>query len=434
MRSGIGWDDAVSPEHNEAWRSFITNLQCLRDLEVGRYVPATESKEGELHTFVDASEKIYAAAVYFVSTDSANNKVARLVAGKARVAPLKPISIPRLELQAAVLGSRLADSVKRESDYIIKNNYFWSDSKTVLAWIKSDPRSYKSFVAHRLAEIENLTSPINWRWVPSAENVADDATKGIPASFNAEHRWFRGPAFLVRDPETWPKEKPVSAPLPPSGEERVVKQVLVARKQDSYLPEVARFSSYNKLLRATATVLLAAEAFKAKILNQKMIIKVRNDHLKLAEILLTRRSQRSSFNEEMKRIEAGRPAQKGSTIRKLAVEMKNGIIYLNSRFKEERNRLPVLHAKESLTKLIIHHMHATMNHGNHHIVMNELQQRYHIVGLRGALRYISSKCQWCRAYKGVPSKIPLGDLPQERVTSNQPPFTAAAVDYLAPCI
>lgn len=431
-RSGIGWDDAVSPEHNEAWRSFISNLQCLKNLEVDRYVPATTSKEGELHTFVDASEKIYAAAVYFVSTNATNNRVARLVTGKARVAPLKPISIPRLELQAAVLGSRLADSVKRESDYTIKNCYYWSDSKTVLAWIKSDPRSYKSFVAHRLAEIENLSSPVDWRWVPSAENVADDATKGVPTEFGADHRWFCGAKFIVCDPETWPKEKPVAAPLPPSGEERVVKQVLVAHRQDSFLPDVARFSNYNKLLRATATVLLAAEVFKAKILKQKANTDVRNDQMKLAELLLARRSQHISFNEEIKRLEAGRPMQKNSTIRKIAVELKNGILYLDSRLKDERKRLPVLHAKEELTKKIIHHMHATLNHGNHHTVMNELQQKFHIVGLRGALRFIANKCQWCRTYRGTPHKVPIGDLPIERLTSNQPPFTAAAVDYFGP--
>ncbi|XP_041983271.1 uncharacterized protein LOC121736254 [Aricia agestis] len=432
-RSGVGWDDPITKEHHITWMSFINNLNLLRTFEIERYVPAPPSGEGELHIFCDASEKVYSAAVYFVSMNN-NTKTARLVTGKAKVAPLKPISIPRLELQAAVLGSRLAESVKRESDYKITKSYYWSDSKTVLAWIRSDPRTFKSFVAHRLAEIESTTTPADWRWVPSADNVADDATKGIPVNFSSTHRWFTGPSFILDDPATWPCEKRTAVPLPPSGEERIIKQVHVCvdHVNNDYLPKVERFSKYKRLVRAAATVLLSAEAFKAKLLKRKVNTEISPDHIRLAELLLIKRSQNISFADDIKTIEAGQRPPKRSPFHKLAVKLdRSGILYLDSRVKEEYN-LPVLHAKEEFTRLLVHHTHAVFNHGNHQTVMNELRQRYHIIGLRSILRYICNKCQWCRTYRGTPSKIPLGDLPPERLAHNQPPFTALAVDYFGP--
>lgn len=433
-RSGIGWDDPITKEHHVTWLSFIKNVELLKDLEIDRYVPAPPSGEGNLHIFCDASEKVYSAAVYFVSSGTDGNKTSRLIAGKAKVAPLKPISIPRLELQAAVLGCRLAESVKRESDYKIIKSHYWSDSKTVLAWIKSDPRTFKSFVAHRLAEIESTTTPANWRWVPSAENVADDATKGIPANFNSKHRWFTGPSFIRDDPATWPQEKQAAAPSPPSGEERVLKQVhvTVRRNVSDYLPEVERFSKYTRLVRVAATVLLAAEVFKAKLLKRNTSKELAPNHIKLAELLLAKRSQHNSFAEDIKTIEAGRRPPKKSPFHKLSVKIdRNGVLCLDSRTKEECH-LPVLHAKEGFTQLLVHYTHAAFNHGNHQTVMNELRQRYHIIGLRNVIRYICNKCQWCRTYRGTPSKIPLGDLPPERLAQSQPPFTATAVDYFGP--
>ncbi|GBP53425.1 hypothetical protein EVAR_17500_1 [Eumeta japonica] len=110
--------------------------------------------EGELHVFVDASEKSYAAAVYWRIKLSEHESAVSLIAGKARVAPLKVISIPRLELQAALLGARLASSILTEIELNVTRKIFWTDSRTVLSWIRSDPRSFKPFVAHRLAELE----------------------------------------------------------------------------------------------------------------------------------------------------------------------------------------------------------------------------------------------------------------------------------------
>lgn len=440
-RTGISWDTQITPTCRDAWNIFIHSLQRLRNLEIPRHIPAADRK-GSLHVFCDASEKIYATAVYFVARDASGMTRSNLVAAKARAAPLKTISIPRLELQGCVSGTRLAKSVIEETDYTIENRYFWTDSKTVLAWIQSDPRTFKSFVAHRLAEIEDSTTPADWRWVPSALNIADYATKCIPDEFNGNHQWFRGPDFITQSQKDWPVDK-TNTPSPPTGEERNKVITLTVNssfrsndnvnKKFDFLPIVERFSSFVRLTRSAACVIRAAEAFKARLLSRRPEIEMNNEHLKIAELLLIKRSQHVSFNEEVKLVRSSQPIPRKSPLSKVAVKMnKADIMVLDSRVDRGTSDIPVLHAKEDFVKLLIQHFHEKFNHGNHATVINELKQRYYIIGMRGAIRYICTKCQWCRTYKGATLKAPVGDLPAERLQAYQPAFTATAIDLYGP--
>jgi len=119
------------------------------------------------------------------------------VSARTKCAPMRTMTIPRLELQAAVLGTRLMNTVKEEHSVVITDLVLWTDSKTVLRWIGSTHRRYKQFVGNRVAEILESSKVSQWRWVPTADNAADDATrsqKGVDLS--QESRWLRGPAFL----------------------------------------------------------------------------------------------------------------------------------------------------------------------------------------------------------------------------------------------
>lgn len=126
----------------------------------------------QLHVFVDASDTAYAAVAYFRASCDSSAQCA-LASARTRVGPIKPISIPRMELEAAVLGTRLARAIVKEHSVDIVQQYFWTDSRVVLCWIKSD----QSFVAVRVGEILEKTDEKEWRWISSRENVADEATK-----------------------------------------------------------------------------------------------------------------------------------------------------------------------------------------------------------------------------------------------------------------
>lgn len=134
-------------------------------------------KSIQLHVFVDASLEAYATVGYFRIEDD-NGANSCIIGAKSRVAPIKPVSVPRLELQGGVLGIRFAESILcSHFDLRIDKTIIWCDSKTVLFWLSSEPRRYSQFVAFRIGEI--LDSKINaqWRWIPSEFNVADEATR-----------------------------------------------------------------------------------------------------------------------------------------------------------------------------------------------------------------------------------------------------------------
>lgn len=98
---------------------------------------------------------------------------------------MKGTSIPRLELQAAVLGARLAEAVQDSLEIEIKERTFWSDSQSVLHWIKSDSKKYKQFVANRISEIHDLTKPEEWKWISTDSNPADLATRFCKKQFGS---------------------------------------------------------------------------------------------------------------------------------------------------------------------------------------------------------------------------------------------------------
>ena len=131
---------------------------------------------------------------------------ARFIAAKSRVAPLKELTVPRLELQAAVLASRLSKTILEESRFKFQGVRFLTDRRVLLAWIEGESRSYKPFVSSRVAEVQTISTPSDWSHCPSNLNVADDVAKCItPSEMNG--RWLSGPECLQLEEELWPKEK-----------------------------------------------------------------------------------------------------------------------------------------------------------------------------------------------------------------------------------
>ena len=119
------------------------------------------------------------------------------VIGKSRLAPIKLVTIPRLELCGAVLASRLHELVSKELQFKIDRMYFWTDSMTVLRYLRNTKSRFKTFVANRIAVIQDLTNVDDWRHIPGELNPADLASRGFMPSEPEKLRvWHEGPAFL----------------------------------------------------------------------------------------------------------------------------------------------------------------------------------------------------------------------------------------------
>ncbi|XP_072390901.1 uncharacterized protein [Diabrotica undecimpunctata] len=172
----LSWDQEVPLDIRNKWISIGTDLKELNSLQIPRHVVCMDRVHVEIHGFADASQSAYGACMYVRSTDSNNTIQTSLLTSKTRVAPLKTISIPRLELCAALLLAELFQKVVKSLTISIDDYYLWSDSTVTLAWIKTSPHMLQVFVGNRIDQIQSLTNVDKWRYVPTATNAADILT------------------------------------------------------------------------------------------------------------------------------------------------------------------------------------------------------------------------------------------------------------------
>ena len=186
------------------WISLFQEMKELDTVSFERCLTVSNAVEPPmLCVFADASQDAFWACVYVRQRKDDETYGVKFIAAKPRIAPLKQLTIPRLELQGAVLASRLAKSIQEESRIPFKDVQFFTDSTITLAWIQSSSRSFKPFVSPRIGEIQSNTNPSQWKHIPSGDNVADDLSRGIPVS-ELQGRWMNGPEFLYLPESLWP--------------------------------------------------------------------------------------------------------------------------------------------------------------------------------------------------------------------------------------
>ena len=207
-----GWDEDIPPDLIDQHARWRDQLHLLSQKQLPRCYYRTDSPPltKELHGFSDASLKAYGAVIYIRSTYLDHPPMLSLVISKTRVAKLKP---SRQELCGAVLLTELLTEVKAILDIPDANVYAWTDSSIVLSWLDGHPRDYKVFVSNRVSFILQATSPQTWRHVPTAQNPADCASRGLmPKELLAHSLWWDGPEWLLEDPPWQPPRKPLLAP------------------------------------------------------------------------------------------------------------------------------------------------------------------------------------------------------------------------------
>ncbi|XP_055640368.1 uncharacterized protein LOC129777849 isoform X1 [Toxorhynchites rutilus septentrionalis] len=270
-RSNIEWDQLIPAKLHEKWSQWTSKFNQLNMVSIHRQYfsgyHTSELESMELHIFVDASESAYACVAYFRAKCAGRIKCA-LVVAKSKVAPLKCISIPRLELQAAIIGVRLQKTILASHSLPIHKRVFWSDSKTVLAWINSDHRRYRQFVACRVGEILTKSNAEDWRWVPTKENVADEATKWkADIDFSPENRWFKGPKFLHESEEKWP----VNNKCQTTTNEEIKTCNFHQSKTCNPPIKWERFSKWTRLRRTVAYIVRYVENLRRKVTQSAML-------------------------------------------------------------------------------------------------------------------------------------------------------------------
>lgn len=176
-------------------------------MRINRWVHTSSTSTIELHGFCDSSKHAYAAAVYVRTT---THDGTTLLCAKTKVAPLKTISLPRLELCGVVWLCRLMQNVRTSMQFSDYSTTCWTDSTIVLAWIKGNPTRWSVFVANRVAEIQRNLPFEHWHHVPTEFNPAECASRGVPPEHLAAHAlWWSGPQWLAQTQDCWPSQSTV---------------------------------------------------------------------------------------------------------------------------------------------------------------------------------------------------------------------------------
>lgn len=435
-----GWDDEVPPSIANEWAHWYIQLKSIEGLNVPRCFKP--SKFGEiinrsLHHFSDASEKGYGQVTYLRQINRSGSIHCSLVIGKSRVTPMKFVSIPRLELSAAVLSTKMAELMVEELDLGDIKQIFWTDSQVVLSYLQNTSKRFKTFVANRVQMIKSSSIVENWHYIQSSENPADLASRGIMTSEVSKiERWFNGPSFLWKHEETWDRK---TEHLPIESNDPELKKVNATRQpiENRFVTLTQRISSWSKLRRITAWILRFITASKRKK-GVDYQHELTTEETNTAGQTIIRLIQEVEFKHEMTTIKS--ISSIGSSNRLASLNPfvdDSGLLRVGGRLKRSdlspESMHPILLPKNHhLSKIVILWCHIITCHGGRSFTLNELRARgFWVVHGNNAVRKIIFRCVTCRYLRGKSSVQVMADLPKDRVTQ-APPFTYVGVDFFGP--
>lgn len=430
-----GWDDPItSSDLADQWLKWEHELSELSSIRLPRcYVPPCADQSvinRELHVFCDAAERAYGAVAYLRVHDNQNHIHVAFIMARSRVSPKRQLSIPRLELSAALLGAQLANTLRSELTLSLAQTILWSDSTTVLTWLKSESCHYKVFVGTRIAEIQELTDIEDWRYVDSSNNPADALTRGKKLCDLARPNcWTTGPFFLHKPENCWPVAPGVAHPSPLADRTEVKKAALCLNVSagTSTLPDVSQYQNWSDFIVATEQARTQADKVSTGA---------------TAENLILQQAQASCFPDELNALQKGKPLHRQSRLLSLSPELDSdvGLMRVGGRLRRSQDLDPdiihpiILDPKHPTTQLIIKDYDESLLHPGPERVFGELRRKYWIVGGRPAIRKHQHSCRECQRWKSSPEVPKMADLPPARLRLFKPPFWSTGVDCFGPFV
>jgi hypothetical protein len=432
----LEWDQLLDDDDHNDWNNFRIQLRQQQQIEVPRrVVPASPYKTIKLIGFCDGSTVAYGACVYIYCVDNQNYAHTSLLCAKSRVAPIKTITVPRLELCSAVLLSQLVtkviDAMEIQFDQII----LWSDSTITLSWIKTPSNRLKTFVAHRITEIQELTNPSDWRHIPTDQNPADIMSRGLlPSQLQHSSLWWFGPAFLRQNESTWPNND-VSVDESELPEVKSTTTTLITQPKEEF-SFITKFSNPLKSQRIMAYVLrFIANCRIPK--NQRRLEYITAEEMSKSLIMMIRLVQQETFQSELKALERGIPLTKSSSLMSLNVFLdKAKLIRVGGRLRNsglqfDTKHQIVLPKHHHFTWALLRSLHEQHGHVGQQGLLSIVRQSYWPIRAKDAIKRITQKCVWCFRHKPKAADQYMGDLPAHRSTICFP-FWNTGVDFAGP--
>ncbi|XP_037932511.1 uncharacterized protein LOC119667293 [Teleopsis dalmanni] len=360
-----------------------------------RWTQHSENSLIELHGFADASEAGYAAVVY-TKVINAEKVTISLVASKTKVAPIKQVSLARVELCAAVLLIKLINYIQKNNKITYSKVIAWSDSKIVLNWLRQYPNRWTTFVANRVSYIQD-TFKGQFRFVPGKDNPADIPSRGVYGdNLISNTLWWHGPNWLIKDEGNWPEN------------DEVIDLNLI--------PETRKTAIYKK--------------------SERKIYNLSADDIDAAEIVLVKQAQKC-FSDDIRRLNLQKQLMKSNKLCSLNPFVDSaGVLRVGSRLRNadlsDNQKYPIiLHTTSTLAKLRINQAHINMIHEGLKLTLNYVREKFWIIRGTSAVKAYINKCLKCFRIKAKGQSQLMGSLPTPRVNFSRP-FTHCGIDYAGP--
>ena len=429
LKGNNSWDAPFNSQFNSETVRWIGELSKLANLVIPRHVGGLESSQRkvQLHLFADASQRGHGAVAYLRNCELEVH--CSFVWGKARVNPIKAVSIPRLELAAALLAARMRVKIEEIWKVTFREVYLWTDSMVVLKYLRNLSARFPTFVANRVSLIKEMSKLSEWHYVRSECNPADDASRAIQSE-----RWLHGPTFLKLPESQWEMKEP---------DERGIELEIVEPRFAFHMVGVrehpldimaAYCSTWTKLKRMVSVWLLLKRCLSKK---------GERGHCVTAETMLSAETellsfaQRQVYNREMELLSRERPIGKGSSLMRFDVMLRDGLLCVGGRLGRtdlsyDCKHPIILPASNRVTVLIIEDTHVKLGHLGENVVLAKLRERFWPIKGHSTVKRVLHRCILCRKMKRPVSSQKMADLHEYRVSGGKPAFTFTGVDCFGP--
>lgn len=432
-KAKLEWDDPLPPELLQVWSTLAGGWQSLTTISIPRYIGQAECSY-RVVGFCDASSKGYAAAIYLMTETNVGKIQSHLIKAKTKVAPVKFLSIPRMELCGAVLLARLLSSIDiPEVD--ASTTVCFTDSTVTLDWIRTPTYSLKVFEANRVATVLEHTQMQMWRHVSSEENPADLASRGCrPADLLDQRLWWHGPDWLQCRIENWPTYNDVAFTAPENS--RVLSACMqpghaLGTETSSVDEWMQRFSSLDRLVRVTAYLLRFLKGTRKEFVPSSR--QIASEEFQEALFRCVRIAQSAHLPRALFQRGVALPKTFGRLLPFLDTL---GIIRVGGRLQNAPlslgGRHPALVPKTShLAKILVNNIHISHYHSGPSLTLALIRGRFWIPGGIRFVRSQLSKCTSCRVRMASPLSPQMAPLPKDRFSQLRP-FANSGVDFAGP--
>ncbi|XP_043862004.1 uncharacterized protein LOC122756464 [Drosophila santomea] len=391
----LGWDQPLPRDLATQWREFLEGYPALKEIRIPRWVRFHPAAKLQYHAFCDASQDAYGAAI-FVRIETKEGCCTHLLTSKTRVAPVRSISI-------------------------------------VLAWLSKPACTWTTFVANRVAKIEQCTGGSKWGHVRSEDNPADLASRGVsPQELKDSALWWRGPAWLHLKQEQWPSELLVHPET--ELEQRPVKCHTVA--VPSAVEILERFSAFDRALRVLAYVFRFVKSCRREgVASSAELTAAELSEVQERLIVLT---QKNEFPAEYKVLSNKQPVPPASAISNLNPFLDgNGVLRASGRLQasemlsyDEKHPI-ILPARCRFAELQVLFIHRISLHGGNQLMIRLIRSKFWIPKLKMLVKRTIHSCRVCVIHKKRLQTQLMGNLPRARSTFSRP-FTHTGVDFAGP--